>query len=76
MWKHALLRRTPKKNYEENDLSTLQDISLLPTAYKIFAKCLVNRLLPIIVETTVQIWQRAYIKERDHQELIFVLKQQ
>ena len=61
--KHALLRRAPKKNYKENDLSTLRDISLLPTAYKIFAKCLVNRLLPIVVDTAVHFWQRAYIKE-------------
>ena len=52
-WKHALLRRTPKQNYEEKDLSTLRDISLLPTVYKISAKCSVNRLLPIIVETPV-----------------------
>ena len=55
-------------------MSSLRDISLLPTVYKIFAKCLVNRLLPIIVETAVHFWQRAYIKERDHQELIFCLK--
>ena len=38
-WKHALLRRTPEKNYEENDLSAVPDISLLPTVHKIFAKC-------------------------------------
>ena len=72
--KHALLRRAPKKNYKENDLSTLRDISLLPTAYKIFAKCLVNRLLPIVVDTAVHFWQRAYIKERDRQELILCSK--
>ena len=53
---------------------TLRDISLFPTVYKIFAKCLVNRLLPIIVQTTVHFWQRAYIKERDCHELIFYLK--
>ena len=73
-WKHALIRRNPKKKYDPNDLSTLRDISLLPTFYKLFAKCLVNRILPKIIDTSVRFWQRAYIKERDRQELIFLLK--
>ena len=42
--------------------------------YKIFAKCLVNRILPKIVGKAVNFWQRAYIKERDRQELIFAMK--
>ena len=37
-------------------------------------QALVNRLLPIIVETDVHFWQLAYIKERDLQELIFCFK--
>ena len=59
---------------KENELSTLRDISLLPTLYKILPDCLVNRLLLIIVETAVHFWQRACSKERDCQELIFCLK--
>ena len=55
-------------------MSSLRDISLLPTVYKSFAKCLVNRLLPIIVETALYFWQHAYIKEGDRQELIFCLE--
>ena len=73
-WKHALIRRNPKKKYDPNDLSTLRNISLLPTFYKLFAKCLVNRILPKIIDTSVRFWQRAYIKERNRQELIFLLK--
>ena len=72
--KLALLRQAPEKNYKENDLSTLRDISLPPTAYKIFVKCLVNRLLLIVVDRAVHFWQHTYIKERDRQELIFCLK--
>ena len=73
-WKGALVRRNSKKNYDSNDLTTLRDISLLPTIYKIFAKCLVNRLLPTLIGSSVQFWQRAYIKNRDRQELIFLIK--
>ena len=75
-WKHALIRRNPKKKYDPNDLSTLRDISLLPTFYKLFAKCLVNRILPKIIDTSVRFWQRAYIKERDRQELIYFCSKQ
>ena len=73
-WKHALIRRIPKKNYIPENLSTLRDISLLPSIYKIFAKCLVKRLLPQLVNSAIGFWQRAYVKERDRQELIFCLK--
>ena len=73
-WKGAFVRRNPKKNYDPNDLTTLRDISLLPTIYKIFAKCLVNRILPKLIGSAVQFWQRAYIKDRDRQELIFIMK--
>ena len=68
-WKGAFARRNPKKNYDPNDLTTLRDISLLPTIYKIFAKCLVNRILPKLIGSAVQFWQRAYIRDRDRQEL-------
>ena len=73
-WKGAFVRRTPKKNYNPNDLTTLRDISLLPTIYKIFAKCLVNRILPKLIGSAVQFWKKAYIKDRDRQELIFFMK--
>ena len=73
-WKGALIRRNPKKNYDPEDLTTLRDISLLPTIYKIFAKCLVNRILPKVIGTAVQFWQRAYIKNLDRQEQIFLMK--
>ena len=73
-WKHALIRRNPKKNYKPEDLTTLRDISLLPTIYKIFAKCLCNRILPNVVGSASNFWQRAYIKKRDRQELIFLMQ--
>ena len=38
-WKHELVQRIPKKNYDPDDLSTLKDISLLPCLYKFFIKC-------------------------------------
>ena len=63
-----------QKNYDPNDLTTLRDISLLPTIHKIFAKCLVNRILPQLIGSAVQFWQRAYTKDRDRQELIFLKK--
>ena len=52
-WKHALIRRNPKKNYTLEDLTTLRDISLLPKIYKIFAKCLCNRILPKVIGSRV-----------------------
>ena len=47
---------------------------MLPTVYKIFAKCLTKPILPTVVDTAINFWQRAYIKNRDGQELIFCLK--
>ena len=46
----------------------------MPTIYKIFAKCLVNQILPKLIRSAAQFWQRADIKDRDHQELIFLMK--
>ena len=73
-WKHALIRRIPKRNYNPENLATMRDISLLPSIYKIFVKCLVKRLLPQLINSAIGFWQRAYVKERDRQELIFCLK--
>ena len=72
-WKHAVIQRIPKKNFDINDLSTLRDISLLPVLYKIFSKCLCLRILPSIMGK-ISFWQRAYLAFRDRQELIFSLK--
>ena len=73
-WKHGLIRRNPKKNYNPDELTTLRHISLLPTIYKIFSKCLCHRIIPKVVGTAVNFWQRAYIKKRDRQELIFLMQ--
>ena len=72
-WKHALINRTPKKDFNEADLSTLRDISLLPTVYKIFSKAICQKLLPYVSDR-IPFWQRAYLQKRDRQELIFSLK--
>ena len=72
-WKHAMVQRIPKKNFDINDLSTLRDISLLPALYKIFSKCLCIRIVPLIMDK-IAFWQRAYLAFRDRQELIFLLK--
>ena len=72
-WKHSLIQRIPKKNFDQNDLSTLRDISLLPVCFKIMSKDLCNRLLPMVSDK-IHFWQRAFLNERDRQELIFALK--
>ena len=72
-WKHAVIQRIPKKNFDITDLTTLRDISLLPVLYKIFSKCLCGRILPLVMGK-VAFWQRAYLESRDRQELIFALK--
>ena len=73
LWKMALIERIPKKNYCEADMTTLRDISLLPTIYKIFSKALCKRIVPYL-EEKIPFWQRAYLCKRDRQELIFCLK--
>ena len=69
-WKKAIIQRIPKKTFTPTDLSTLRDISLLPTLYKIFSVCLCERISPYI-QNEIAFWQRAYLKKRDRQELIF-----
>ena len=54
-------------------MSTLRDISLMPTIYKIFSKCICERIKPFIIEE-VAFWQRAYLTNRDRQLLIICLK--
>lgn len=72
-WKFSLIQRIPKKNFDETDLSTLRDISLMNVLYKIFSKVLSTRLLGY-VSNEIEFWQRAFMCKRDRQELIFTLK--
>ena len=71
-WKRAIIQRIPKKNFNRNDLSTLRDISLLTTLYKVFLRCLWNRLIEF-TSNEISFWQRTYLEKRDRQELIFNL---
>ena len=73
-WKHGLIKRAPKKNYSELDFSSFRDISLLSCVYKLFMKCLLKRITPRLTENVIGFWQRAYLKKRDRQELIFCVK--
>ena len=73
-WKHGLIKRAPKKNYSESDLSSLRDISFLSCVYKLLMKCLIKRITPRITENVIGFWQRAYLKKRDRQEPIFCVK--
>ena len=71
-WKHAIIQRNPKKNFNINDLSTLRDISLLPTLFKVFSRCLCNRLKPFVTNE-ILFWQIAYLNKRDRQDMIYNL---
>ena len=73
-WKHELVRRIPKKNYDPDDLSTLRDISLLPCLYKLFMKCFLEGIKFTVINNSIRYWQRAYIEKRDHQDLIICMK--
>ena len=48
-WKESVVQRIPKKNFDRTDMSTLRDISLMPTIYKIFSKCICERIKPFII---------------------------
>ena len=72
-WKHDIVQRISKKNYQKEDPTTLRDISLSSVIYKLFSRCLIQRILPF-VETQIDFWQRAFLKGRNRQELIFTLK--
>ena len=73
-WKHELVRRIPKKDYDLDDLSMLRDISLLPCLYKLFIKCLLERIKSTVINNSISYWQRAYMEKRDCQEQIFCMK--
>ena len=72
--KHGLIKRAPKKNYSEPDLSSLRDISLLSCVYKLFMKCLLKCITPRLTENVIGFWQRDYLNKQDRQELIFCVK--
>ena len=74
-WKGALIHRIPKKDNIPSDPSTWRDISLLPTVYKIFMKCLLGRILPWLVDTGIlSPKQKAYIARQGMNEHVFCLK--
>ena len=52
-WKHGLIKRAPKKNDSESDLSSFRDISLLSCVYKLFMKCLLKRITPRLTENVI-----------------------
>lgn len=54
-WKGALIHCIPKKDNTPDDPSTWRDISLLPTVYKIFMKCMLSQILTWLVEKHISI---------------------
>ena len=74
-WKGALVHRIPKKDNIPDDPTTWRDISLLPTVYKVFMKCLLSRILPWLVENNIlSTKQKAYIERQGMNEHTFCLK--
>ena len=47
-WKHDLVKRIPKNNFQQEDLTALRDISLSSAVYKVFSRCIIQRILPTI----------------------------
>ncbi len=74
-WKGALIHRIPKKDNIPEDPSTWRDISLLPSVYKVFMKCLLSRILPWLVDAGIlSTKQKAYIERQGMNEHVFCLK--
>ena len=63
-WKGCIIQRIPKKSFVETDLSTLRDISLLPTCYKILSKALCG-MITIYIMNEIAFWKRAFLCQRD-----------
>ncbi|ROL44176.1 Histone H2B [Anabarilius grahami] len=62
-WKGALI--IPKKDNIPDDPSTWRDISLLPTIYKVFMKCILARVLPWLMKADIlSTKQKAYINRQ------------
>ncbi len=56
-------------------VSTWRDISLLPSVYKVFMKCLLSRILPWLVDAGIlSNKQKAYIERQGMNEHVFCLK--
>ena len=47
-WKKSVVQRIPKQNFSINDSSTLRDVSLLPTCYKVLSKANCKRIITYI----------------------------
>jgi hypothetical protein len=74
-WKGAMIHRIPKKDNIADDPSTWRDISLLPTIYKVFMKCILSRVLPWLVDNNIlSPNQKAYINRQGMNEHVFCLK--
>ena len=61
-WKHDIVQRIPKKNYNREDLTTLRDISLSSVIYKLFSRCIINRILPFI-EPQIEFGKGLFLRE-------------
>ena len=73
-WKGALIHRIPKKGNIPDYPSTWRDISLLPTIYKVFMKCVLARILPWLETGILSPDQKAYISRQGMNEHVFCLK--
>ncbi len=74
-WKGALIHRIPRKDNIPDNPSTWRDISLLPTIYKVFMKCILARILPWLVDVNIlSPKQKAYINRQGMNERVFCLK--
>ena len=71
-WKGALIHRIPKKVNVPEDPSTWRDISLLPSIYKVFMKCMLSRILPWLVDTGIL--SNKHIDCQGMNEHVFCLK--
>ncbi len=66
--------RIPKKDNIPDDPSIWRDISLLPTIYKVFMKCILARVLPWLVEADILFnKQKAYINRQGMNERTCIL---
>ncbi|KAK0144025.1 putative RNA-directed DNA polymerase from transposon X-element [Merluccius polli] len=71
-WKGALVHRIPKKDNIPDNPTTWRDISLLPSIYKVFMKCVLARILPWLVDVDIlSPKQKAYINRQGMIEHVF-----
>ena len=72
-WKQSVVQQIHKEKFSINDLSTLGDVSLSPTCYKVFSKAICKQINPH-TSNKIAFWHCAFLPDRDRQELIFSLK--